>query len=53
MLEILGIARDRHETLFSSKKRNGADAGLVRAATRAEIFSDPVVHAVGMMDETW
>ena len=51
VLEVFGVARDSHQALFSGEEREGADAGLVRAAARAEVVSDPVVHAVGVLDE--
>lgn len=51
VLEVFGVARDSHQALFSGEEGEGADAGLVRAAARAEVVSDPVVHAVGVLDE--
>lgn len=51
VLHILGVARDCHETLLSSQERNGADAGLVRAATRSEVVADPVMQSVTVLDQ--
>ena len=51
VLEVFGVARDGDEALFTGEEGKGADAGLVRAAARAEVVGDPVVHAVGVLDE--
>lgn len=50
VLQIPGIARDRHETLFSSQEGDGTNAGLVRTAASAEVVGDPVMHAVTVLD---
>ena len=43
VLQILRVARDSHEALLFGEEWNCAGAGLVRAATLAEIVADPVV----------
>lgn len=53
VLHVLWVARDSHEPLLSCQKRDCSDTGLVRAAARAKIVSDPVMHAIGVLDETW
>lgn len=50
VFEVLGVARDCHETLFLGEEGKCTDAGLVSAATRAEIVGYPIVHAVGVLD---
>ena len=50
VFQILGIARDRHETLFPGQEGYGTNAGLVRAAARAEVVGDPVMHAITVLD---
>lgn len=52
VLDVLGIARDGHETLLLCQERHGADTCLVSAATRTEVLSDPVVHTVTLLDQT-
>ncbi|KAK6260667.1 hypothetical protein SCA6_015141 [Theobroma cacao] len=53
VLQIPGIARDCHETLLPGQEGDGTNAGLVRAAARAEVVGDPVMHAITVLDQAW
>ena len=52
VFNVLGIGRDRHETLLLCQERHCADTCLIRSATRTEVLSDPVVHTVTLLDQT-
>jgi hypothetical protein len=51
VLYVFGVARDGHEALLLGQERNRTDAGLVRATTRAEVVTDPVMQAITVLNQ--
>ena len=53
VLDVVGVARDCREALLPGEEGDGADACAVRTATSTEIVRQPIVHAVGVLEEAW
>ena len=51
VLHIPGVACDSDEALFPGEEGDGSDASLVSAATGAEVVCNPIMHAIGVLDE--